>query len=147
MLLALSPLSGLADTQGRAFNPSGYFMPNQSERNSSKVQWILLSNYYESGQSGPMYVELRIGTEKRWTTFSQASLNIIGDKIAFITKVRKGVSFEFQGRFFLSDRENQLGHFDDSSSTSIVLRGQLKTRRGNRIIMLETISFYYTIGD
>jgi hypothetical protein len=135
------------DTQGRAFNPSGYFIPHQSLRNSSKVQWILLSDYYGSGKSGPIYVELRIGTEKRWTTFSQSSLVIVGDRVAFKTKTRRGVSYEFQGQFFPSGRENQLGHFDDSSGASTVLRGKLKTKRGSRVIMSETISFYYTVGD
>ena len=94
-----------------------------------------------------MYVELRIGTEKRWTTYSQSSLDIVGDRVAFKTKARKGVSYEFQGQFFPSDRENQLGHFDNSSNASTVLRGELKTKRGNRVIMSETISFYYTVGD
>ncbi|MCA1607247.1 MAG: hypothetical protein LC775_17680, partial [Acidobacteria bacterium] len=94
-----------------------------------------------------VYVELRIGTEKQWTTFSQSSLDIVGDRIAFKTKARKGVRYEFQGQFFPTDRENQLGHFDDSSSASTVLRGELKTKRANRVIMSETISFYYTIGN
>ncbi len=67
-----------------------------------------------------MYVELRIGTEKLWTTFSQSSL-IIGDRIAFKTKARKGVSYEFQGQFFPSERENQLAHFDDSPNATTVL--------------------------
>ncbi len=149
MLLALAPNipPNLSVAQSHSFNPSGYFMPTQSQKNFSKVQWILLSDYYESGGNGPTYVELRIGTEKRWTTFSQSSLDIVGDRIAFKTKARKGVSYEFQGQFFTTDRENQLGHFDDSSSASTVLRGELKTKRGNRVIMSETISFYYTIGD
>jgi hypothetical protein len=148
LLLVLSPnCSALSGTQSHAFNPSGYFMPTQSQRNSSKVQFILISDYYEPGRSGPMYVELRIGTEKRWTTYSQASLDIVGDRIAFRTKARKGFSYEFQGQFILSERDKQLGHFDDSSSASTVLRGELKTKLGRRVIMSETISFYYTIGD
>jgi hypothetical protein len=147
LLLVLSPLSALADTQNRAFNPSGYFIPHQSQRNSSKVRWILLSDYYESGRSGPMYVELRIGTEKRWTTYSQSSFDIADDRIAFKTKARKGISYEFQGQLFPSKQERELGHFNDSSNAATVLRGELKTKRNNRVIMSETISFYYTVGD
>lgn len=149
LLLVLPPNipSTLSGTQSRSFNPSGYFIPNQSQRNSSKVRWILLSDYYESGRSGPLYVELRIGTEKRWMTFSQYSLNIVEDRVTFKTKARKGESYEFQGQFFPSKRENQLGHFDDSHNATTVLRGELKIKRGNRVIMSEVISFYYTVGD
>ena len=94
-----------------------------------------------------MYVELRIGTEKRWTTFPQAALKVKGYRIKFKTKTRRGLSYEFEGQFSPSPREKELGHFNDSSKTSTALRGLLKTKRGGKLIRSENITFYYTVGD
>jgi hypothetical protein len=147
LLVALSPITSFTGTQSRTFNPTGYFIPKDSQRNLSKVRWILLSDYYTSGRKGPMHVELRIGTEERWTIYPQSSLRIFGDNVTFRTKARKGVSYEFRGRLFPNKHDRERGQFEDSPNALTVLRGELKTKRNNQVIRSEMISFYYTAGD
>ena len=148
LLLALSITPTAAGRlQERPFNPSGYFIPQRSLKNSSNIRWIHLSDYSGSGERIPMYVELRIGSERRWAIFGQASLTIEGYRIRFKTKARGGLSYEFEGQFSPSQREKELGQFEDSPGASAALRGVLHTKRGRRLIISEEITFYYAVGD
>jgi hypothetical protein len=148
-LLGISfPCSAEHRAQNSAFDPSGYFIPNETQKNFTAVRWILLSDYYDSEKKGPVRVELRIGDEKRWMTFRQASLRINGTQISFKTKARKERSYEFQGQFLPSDREKELGHFNDASlSKSAALRGTMKTIRRGKVVRVEEMSFLYTAGN
>lgn len=133
--------------QQRTFNPSGYFVPKESERNASKVRWILLSDYPREGNTDPMWVELRIGTEVRWKTFSQSSLMLKDYKISFKTKSLNGLRYEFEGQFYPTKREKKEGSFIELSNANTALSGVLTTKRGRRTLRSEQLVFYYTIGD
>jgi hypothetical protein len=148
LFLALSlSTSLLCLAQQNSFNPSGYFIPLESRANSSNVRWILLSDYCELQKQCPLLVELRIGSEKKWKTFLQSFLTIKGYGVVFKTKAASGVSYEFQGRFYPSRQEKKSGQFDESLNASTVLSGVLKTKRGKKTLMTETLKFYYTTGD
>src|SRR5215204_4879408 len=145
LTLGLTPASA-ERLQQRPFNPSGYFIPQRSQENSSHVRLIHLSDHPRPGARGPVYVELRIGDGSRWSTFYQASLIITDDRIKFGTKARRGVSYEFEGQLFPSQRERGLGRFDDSPGAPTALRGVLHTKRGGKRVQSEDIEFFYTAG-
>jgi hypothetical protein len=148
LFLASSLLtSSLCLAQQNSFNPSGYFIPLESQTNSSNVRWILLSDYCKSQKKCPLVVELRIGSEKKWKTFLRSFLTIEGDGIIFKTKAANEVSYEFQGHFYPNQQEKFSGQFDESSNASTALIGVLKTKRGSRTLMTETLNFYFTMGD
>lgn len=130
--------------QNLSFNPSGYYFPNVGDR--SRVMWLEVSDYYKSGQKGPLYVSLRIGNEKRWIDFSQRSLKIVGNRIRFTTKGRGTTSYEFDGYFSPTKTEREGGMFEELGKRTS-LSGMLRTRRGNKLIRSERIKFVYSVGD
>lgn len=133
------------DVKEAKFDPSGYFIPLESQKNASCVRWLLLSEDHRPNGGGPLYLELRVGTERRWKTFRQASLKIEGERIRFRTKVRDGVHYDFEGRFLPSSREKELGEFEDVSGC-VALRGVLKTIQSGKIKVAEGLSFFYSTG-
>jgi hypothetical protein len=135
------------DEEIRSFNPSGYFITDESTKNSSNVRWILLSDYSKTQTVSPMVVELRIGNESRWKTFLQSTLKIKDYRISFKTKAMSGLTYEFQGQFYPNREERKTGFFDESMNQSTVLRGILKTMRGKKTVRSEKLNFYYTTGD
>ncbi|MBS1793215.1 MAG: hypothetical protein JSS81_05145 [Acidobacteria bacterium] len=138
--------STLCPAQKNSFNPSGYFIPQESLTNSSNVRWIQLSDFCGGSKKCPLTVELRIGSEKKWLTFSQSFLKIEDYDVIFETKPVNGVSYEFEGRL-VPDREEKIsGEFAESADSRTVLTGVLRTRKSGKTVRAETLKFYYTIG-
>ena len=131
-----------------AFNPSGYFLPVETEGKSSGIRWIMLSDFHGKGQAGPLYVELRAGNWSRWTTFSQAKLTLEGSNLQFVTKHRNERWYEFTGKFSPTDLELSNGGFTDAhDAPPIALRGVLRCFRAGTLVRSVELAFIFTAGD
>ena len=137
-----------SDQHATAFDPSGYFLPIDSQGNSSHVRWILLSDFHGRERAGPLYVELRTGSRSQWTTFSQASLQLNGRDLQFATKQRKGRWYDFKGTFYPTERDLSSGAFtEDPHGRTVVLRGVLRCFRGSTLVRSDELAFLFTDGD